>query len=61
MARRLNLTTMVDFAQAVGSADSRLAASAKFVDSPAALPAFENVYGFRFPRGRSAVQPRGDI
>ncbi|WP_425286888.1 hypothetical protein [Microvirga vignae] len=52
---------MVDFAQAVGSADSRLAASAKFVDSPAALPAFENVYGFRFPRGRSAVQPRGDI
>jgi osmoprotectant transport system substrate-binding protein len=61
MARRSNLGTMDDFAQAVkSSAAFRLAASAEFVDSPAALGSFENTYGFRFPRDRIAVQPGGD-
>jgi len=61
VARRLNLTTMVDFAEAVRhSADLRLAASVEFVESRAALPAFERVYGFRFPRDRIVLQPSGD-
>lgn len=40
--------------------DIRLAASAEFVESPAALPAFERVYGFHFPRDRIVVLPGGD-
>jgi osmoprotectant transport system substrate-binding protein len=60
LARRSNLVTMEDFAQAVkSSASFRLAASAEFVDSPAALPSFENTYGFQFPRDRIAVQAGG--
>ncbi len=61
LARRANLATMEDFAQAVkSSAPLRLAASAEFVESPAALPSFENTYGFQFPRDRIAVQAGGD-
>jgi osmoprotectant transport system substrate-binding protein len=61
VARRDNLTTMEDFAAAVRrSADLRLAASAEFVESPAALPSFERTYNFRFPRNRIALQPEGD-
>jgi osmoprotectant transport system substrate-binding protein len=61
VARRDNLATMVDFAEAVKrSAQLRLAASVEFVESPAALPSFEKVYGFQFPRDRIIVQPGGD-
>lgn len=61
VARRDNLLTMEDFARAVrGSTPIRLAASAEFVDSPAALPAFEKTYDFRFPRDRIVVLPTGD-
>ena len=60
LARRLNLLTMADFAQAVRKATPiKLAASAEFVESPAALPSFEQTYQFRFPRDRIAVQPGG--
>lgn len=61
LARRSNLTTMDDFAHAVRSSTNlRLAASAEFVESPAALPSFERIYGFHFPRDRVAVQPSGN-
>lgn len=61
VARRGNLTTMVDFAEAVKrSVDLKLAASEEFVESPAALPSFERTYGFRFPRDHIVVQPEGD-
>lgn len=61
LARRFNLATMDDFAQAVrASMNLRLAASAEFVESPAALASFETTYGFRFPRDRIAVQADGN-
>jgi len=48
LARREHLTTMSDFARYVnGGGDIKLAASAEFVESPSALPAFEASYGFR--------------
>jgi osmoprotectant transport system substrate-binding protein len=60
LARRERLATMEDFASAVPRGELRLAASAEFVESPAALPAFERTYGFRFPRERIVVLPGGD-
>ncbi len=61
VARRERLTTMEDFARAAGRPGTlKLAASAEFVESPAALPAFERVYGFRFPREALVVLPGGD-
>lgn len=48
LARREYLATMSDFARYVnGGGDIKLAASAEFVESPSALPAFEASYGFR--------------
>ena len=48
LARRNHLTTMTDFARYVnGGGDIKLAASAEFVESPSALPAFEASYRFR--------------
>jgi osmoprotectant transport system substrate-binding protein len=48
LAQRCRLATMTDFARCLHSgARIRLAASAEFVESPAALPAFEKTYGFR--------------
>ncbi len=48
LARREHLATMSDFARYVnGGGDIKLAASAEFVESPSALPAFEASYGFR--------------
>ena len=47
LARRAGLRTMTDFARYVrGGGDVYLAASAEFVESPSALPAFEAAYGF---------------
>lgn len=61
LARRSSLLTMEDFADAVRRAGAiRLAASAEFVESPAALPAFEKAYDFSFPRDRIVVLPGGD-
>ena len=60
LARRHNLVTMTDFAEALKRPlEIRLAASAEFVESPAALPSFERTYGFRFPRDRILVLPGG--
>jgi osmoprotectant transport system substrate-binding protein len=48
LALREHLATMSDFARYVnGGGDIKLAASAEFVESPSALPAFEASYGFR--------------
>jgi osmoprotectant transport system substrate-binding protein len=61
VARREGLATMEDFARgAVRAGALKLVASAEFVESPAALPAFERVYGFRFPREALVVLPGGD-
>jgi osmoprotectant transport system substrate-binding protein len=47
LAERHNLKTMGDFAKYLaGGGAIKLAASAEFVESPAALPAFEATYGF---------------
>jgi osmoprotectant transport system substrate-binding protein len=48
LAERHGLKTMADFANYLASGGViKLAASAEFVESPAALPAFEATYGFR--------------
>ncbi len=52
MAASEGLHTMTDFARWVnGGAPVMLAASAEFIESPAALPAFEAVYEFHLPSG----------
>ena len=61
VAGREGLATMDDFARAASRPGVlKLAASAEFVESPAALPAFERVYGFKFPRESLVVLPGGD-
>ena len=48
LAERHGLKTMADFAKYLaGGGRIKLAASAEFVESPSALPAFEATYGFR--------------
>jgi osmoprotectant transport system substrate-binding protein len=48
LADRDGLKTMVDFAKYLAAGGRiKLAASAEFVESPSALPAFEETYGFR--------------
>jgi osmoprotectant transport system substrate-binding protein len=48
LAERHGLRSMEDFANYVaGGGRIKLAASAEFVESPSALPAFEATYGFR--------------
>lgn len=59
-ARRERLATLAEFGAAAARGVLRLAASAEFVESPAALPAFEKAYGFTFPRNRIVVLPGGD-
>jgi osmoprotectant transport system substrate-binding protein len=60
VATRERLATMSDFFAAAGRGVLRLAASAEFVESAAALPAFERAYGATFPRDRIVVLPGGD-
>lgn len=60
VAQRENLRSMEDLAAAAGRGVLRLAASAEFVESAAALPSFERTYGFTFPRDRIVVLPGGD-
>ena len=48
LAERHSLATMGDFAKYLAAGGQiKLAASAEFVESPSALPAFEETYGFR--------------
>lgn len=60
LARREGLATMADFARAASGGGIKLAASAEFVESPAALPAFERTYGFSLPRDGIVTLPGGD-
>ena len=60
LARAEGLVTMADFARAVRADRIRLAASTEFVESPAALPAFEAAYGFRLSAARIVSLPGGD-
>jgi osmoprotectant transport system substrate-binding protein len=61
VARRDKLATMEDFAKAAARPSTiKLAGSAEFVESPAALPSFERVYSFKLPRDQVVVLPGGD-
>lgn len=58
VAQREGLATLEQFFAKAGRL--RLAASAEFVESPVALPAFERAYGATFPRDRITILPGGD-
>jgi osmoprotectant transport system substrate-binding protein len=61
VARRENLKTMEDLAKLARRGGAfKLAGSAEFVESPAALPSFEKVYDFKLPRDQLVVLPSGD-
>ena len=62
LARRSKLATMEEFARQVRERpkDIKLAGSAEFVESPAALPSFERTYDFTLPREQVVVLPGGD-
>jgi len=60
LARREQLTSLEDFAHAAVKGIIRLAASAEFLESQAALPAFERAYEFQFPRSNTIIFPGGD-
>jgi osmoprotectant transport system substrate-binding protein len=54
------LATMADFAAWARRGEVKLAASAEFVESPAALPAFEKAYGFKLSPSALLVLAGGD-
>jgi osmoprotectant transport system substrate-binding protein len=62
VAKRNKLATMEDFARQVRErpTDIKLAGSAEFVESPAALPSFERTYDFKLPREQIVILPGGD-
>jgi osmoprotectant transport system substrate-binding protein len=62
LAKARKLSTMDDFAKYVREQpkEMKLAGSAEFVESPAALPSFERTYEFRLPREQIIVLPGGD-
>ena len=56
VAQAQRLASLADFARyANGGGKVRLAASAEFVDSPGALPAFEQAYSFKLTRDQLLV------
>ena len=61
LARSANLRTMEDLARHLAANGAfKLAASAEFVESPAALPSFQRTYGFTLPPDRLVVLSGGD-
>ncbi len=61
LARQFNLRTLADIAPHIAAGRPfKLAGSAEFVESPAALPAFQSAYGFTLPPDRLLVLPGGD-
>lgn len=61
VAKQNTLTTLEDFAHWVnGGGKAKLAASAEFVESPAALPAFQQTYGFKLGPDQILVLAGGD-
>ncbi|MDT8329488.1 ABC transporter substrate-binding protein [Roseomonas gilardii] len=61
LAKSAKLESLEDLARHLkGDGAFKLAASAEFVESPAALPAFQKAYGFTLPSGRLLVLAGGD-
>ena len=61
VADKNNLKTMEDFGKWVaGGATVKLAGSAEFVESPAALPGFQDAYGFKLTADQLLVLSGGD-
>ena len=61
VAEANNLKTMEDFGKWVaGGAKVKLAGSAEFVESPAALPGFQDAYGFKLTADQLLVFSGGD-
>lgn len=61
VAQKNNLKTMVDFGKWVaGGGKVKLAGSAEFVESPAALPAFQKAYDFKLTADQLLVFSGGD-
>ncbi|HXP31963.1 MAG TPA: ABC transporter substrate-binding protein [Stellaceae bacterium] len=61
LAMSQRLATLSDFARyVVAGGRVRLAASAEFVESPSALPAFERLYGFTLKQSQLLVLAGGD-
>lgn len=61
LAAANKLSTMEDFAKWVsGGGKVKIAASAEFVESPAALPSFEKTYGFKLSQDQVLVLAGGN-
>ncbi|MAM73503.1 ABC transporter substrate-binding protein [Tistrella mobilis] len=61
VAEAQKLATLDDFGKWVaGGGDVKLAGSAEFVESPAALPAFQEAYGFKLSADQLLVLSGGD-
>jgi osmoprotectant transport system substrate-binding protein len=61
LAQRLSLASMIDFARLVAMRGYLyLAASVEFIESPGALPAFEQAYGFRLRQDQLLMLAGGD-
>jgi osmoprotectant transport system substrate-binding protein len=61
LADAQRLVSLADFARYVSAGGkTRLAASAEFVESPAALPAFQSAYGFKLDQNQLLVLSGGD-
>lgn len=60
VAAREKLATLEDFARWTKDGKVKLAASAEFVESAAALPAFQSAYGFTLSGGQLLVLSGGD-
>ncbi len=61
VAEKNNLKTMDDFGKWVaGGGKVKLAGSAEFVESPAALPSFQDAYGFKLTADQLLVFSGGD-
>jgi osmoprotectant transport system substrate-binding protein len=60
VADSLKLATMEDFGRAVTAGKIKIAASAEFIESPAALPAFQTAYGFKLGANQALVLAGGD-
>ena len=60
LATKEKLATMADFARWAGTGGTKLAASAEFVESPAALPSFQSAYGFTLAADHLVILAGGD-
>ncbi|MFH5924819.1 glycine betaine ABC transporter substrate-binding protein OsmF [Roseomonas xinghualingensis] len=61
LAQRSGLRNLEDLARLLAQRnDFKLAASAEFVESPAALPSFQRIYGFSLPPEQLLILPGGD-